>query len=252
MIRIYLTGRVVVEVDGEIVLRERQFRGRQERLCFAYLVSERARPVPREELAMVLWPEGAPPAWSTALSAIVSRLRSVMATAALEALDVSISKGFDQHQMRLPADTWVDVEAAAHAIDTAEGRLRMEDAKGAFGPATVAATIAKRPFLSGNEGAWAGRERERLERIRVRAQECLGAIWLASGEPELAVEAAAEALGVEPFRESSYRLLMRAHALAGNRAAGLRAYQDLRNQLASELGTDPSRETEAVYLELLE
>ncbi len=61
MIRIYLTGRIAVEVDGEIVLREAQFRGRQERLTFAYMVCARARTIPREELAMLLWPEGSPP-----------------------------------------------------------------------------------------------------------------------------------------------------------------------------------------------
>ena len=53
-VRIYLTGRVGLEVDGELVVHERQFRGRQERVAFAYLVSERGRPVTREELAEVL------------------------------------------------------------------------------------------------------------------------------------------------------------------------------------------------------
>ncbi|MDP3767480.1 MAG: bacterial transcriptional activator domain-containing protein, partial [Dehalococcoidia bacterium] len=60
-----------------------------------------------------------------------------------------------------------------------------------------------------------------------------------------------EALALDTYRERSHRLLMRAHAAAGNPAQGVRAYHDLRELLASRLGTDPSRETEAVYLELL-
>ncbi|MCH7698907.1 MAG: DNA-binding protein [Chloroflexi bacterium] len=251
MIRIYLTGRIAVEVEGEIVLREAQFRGRQERLAFAYMVCARARTIPREELAMLLWPEGSPPAWSTALSAVVSRLRTLLASDALSNEGVEITRGFGQHQMVLPPDTWVDLEAASYAIDAAEGALRAGEPKRAFGPATVAATIARRPFLSGDESAWARREREKLERQRVRALECQAEVWLANGEPPLAVEAAQEALTIEPFRESAYRLLMRSHALAGNRAEGVLAYHDLRSRLVSELGTDPSKETEAVYLELL-
>ena len=200
---------------------------------------------------MLLWPEGAPPAWSTALSAVVSRLRTQTGLGPLANADVTITGGFGQHQFVLPADVWVDLETAASAIDAAEGALRANDPKRAFGPATVAATIARRPFLSGDESAWAVRERTKLQRYRVRALECQAEVWLANGEPALAVEAAQDALSVEPFRESAHRLLMRAHALAGNRAEGLRAYQDLRGRLVTELGTDPSKETEAVYLELL-
>ena len=250
-VRIYLSGRVGLEIDGDLVLNERQFRGRQERLAFAHLVCERSRPVTREELAAVIWPGEMPPVWRTGLSAIVSRLRSLLARRELSALSVSISRGFGQYRLFLPADAWVDVEAAATAIDAAEAALRAGDPKRAFGPAVVAVTIARRPFLSGADGGWVSHEREKLERQRLRALECLSEIWLSTGEPALAVEAAAEALTVEPFRESSHRLLMRAHALAGNPAEALRSYHRLRERLVAELGTDPSAETEALYLELL-
>jgi len=56
-LRIYVTGRVAVEVDGQVVIDERQFRGKQGRLLFVYLVIERSRTVAKEELASVLWPD---------------------------------------------------------------------------------------------------------------------------------------------------------------------------------------------------
>jgi len=90
-----------------------------------------------------------------------------------------------------------------------------------------------------------------LQRIRVRALDCLAQALLASGDPSLAVEAVVEAPTVDPLRESSYRLLMQAHARGGNPAEAVRAYHHLRSLLADELGTDPSRETEAVVLEIL-
>jgi pentatricopeptide repeat protein len=62
---------------------------------------------------------------------------------------------------------------------------------------------------------------------------------------------AEEALRLEPFRESTYRTLMRAHAAAGNRAEALRVYQRCRDLLAEELGVDPSGETEGLYLGML-
>ena len=251
MLRIYLTGRVGVEADGELVVQERQFRGRQERVAFAYLVCERGRPVTRDELAEVLWPEGPAPAWQTGLSAVVSRLRSLAAGRELAARSVSISRGFGQYRLFLPGDTWVDVEGALHAVDAAEQALRNGDARAAFGPAAVASNIARRPFLSGVDGGWVAKEREKLLRARLRALECLAQVWLATNDPLLAIEAAEEALAVDPLRESSYRLLMRAHALAGNPAEAVQRYHRLGGLLRSELGTDPSPETEALYLELL-
>lgn len=143
------------------------------------------------------------------------------------------------------------LDAAVHAIDAAEVALRSGDLRRAFGPATVAATIAKRPFLSGDSGDWVEFQRRRLKRVRLRALECLARVWLANNEPLLAVEAATEALSLDPFRETSHQLLMRAHAAAGNPAEAVKSYHHLRALLAGELDTDPSQETEAIYMQLL-
>ena len=82
--------------------------------------------------------------------------------------------------------------------------------------------------------------------------DCLTEMRLSTGESSLAVESAIEAVALDPYRERSHRLLMRAHAQSGNRASALNAYHSLRLLLAEELGTVPSAETEAVYLGLLE
>lgn len=251
LIRVFLAGRVSLEVDSEVIIGERDFRARQERLAFAYLVLGRSRPVPRDELADALWGDDRPPAWPGALSAVVSRLRSLLAREPLPSLDASISGGFGQYQLHLPAGAWVDIEAAAEALDAAEGVLRMGDAPRAFGPSWLASTIAERPFLSDVAGPWVEQQRALLRRTRVRALECLARLWLVSGDAALAEDAAVRALTVEPLRESSYRLLMQAHALAGNPAEAVRAYHDLRVRLLNELGTDPSDETDAVYMKMI-
>lgn len=129
--------------------------------------------------------------------------------------------------------------------------MRADERRSAFGPATVALAISRRPFLSGVDGGWVSLERERLERLRVRALECLSRMWLLNDEPALAVETASEALTVDPLRESSHRLLMQAHVSAGNPGEAVKSYHHLRHLLVDELGTDPSSETEALYLKLV-
>ena len=48
-----------------------------------------------------------------------------------------------------------------------------------------------------------------------------------------------KAVALAPFRERGYRLLMEAHAAAGNRAEALQVYEQCRRLLADELGAYP-------------
>ncbi len=246
-LRIYLTGRVLVEDNGAILLDERRLMGRQGRLTFAYLAYERLRVVSRDELAEELWPGAVPPSWERSLSALISKLRALLAGLDGVALDGS----FGHYRLSLPADAWIDVEAAGEAIDHAESALRAKEPREARGWALVAYQISRRTFLMGEEGPWATLKRSGLRDVLVRAHECLSepSIWQA--EPEYAVKHAREAVALEPFRETGYQLLMRAHAAVGNRAEALRVYERCRNLLSEELGVPPSSQTEAVYLDIL-
>ena len=108
-VRIYLTGRLAIEVDGVIVVDERQLRGKQGRLVFAYLICERTRSVSREELATVVWPENMPLSWEGALSSLTSKLRAQLSTDLLVAQGVALSPGFRHYQVHLPSDVWIDI-----------------------------------------------------------------------------------------------------------------------------------------------
>ena len=251
-LRIYVTGRVSAEVDGQVVIDERGFRGKQGRLLFAYLVSERSRPVAKEEVASVLWPEDQSDTWEAALSALTSRLASLISSAGLEAQGMSFSRQFGQYQLRPPSDGWVDIEAGTSAIDRAEAAVRSGDARNALGPAAVAASIARRTFLPGVEGFWRESLQGKLDRQLIRALDCLGEMQLEIGEPQTALESALEAVKLDPYRERTHRALLRAYAANGNRAKAVAAYHEFRELLAAEVGTDPESETEALYLEILD
>ena len=250
-LRIYVTGRVAVEVDGRVVIDERQFRGKQGRLLFVYLVSERSRPVAKEELASVLWPDEQSESWEAALSALTSRLAALLSSDELEGQGLSFSRQLGQYQIRLSSDAWVDIEAGNSALDRAEAAVRAGDARNALGPAAVAASIARRPFLPGVEGFWRESLQGKLQRQLVRALDCLGEMQLEIGEPQTAVESALEALRLDPYRERTHRCLMRAYTATGNRAKALSTYHEFRQLLGEEIGTEPESETQALYVELL-
>lgn len=240
MLRLYLTGRVLAERDGHVI-DEKRLPGRQGPLALVYLSLERARPVPIDVLADAVWGESLPRAWETALSAIVSKLRS-----ALGPLRVGIATVSGRYQLTLPADAWLDVEAARVALDEAEGRVRAGRFRDAWGPGNVAASIANRPLLPGVDLEWIERARQDLRSVRVRALACLTSAALSNSEWPLAAQFARTQVELEPFRESGWQQLMRALAGAGNRAEALRAYAECSALLAKELNVGPSPATEAL------
>ena len=247
-LRLYLTGRVMAERDGRVV-DEKRLPGRQGPVALVFLALERARPVPIDELADAVWGEELPRAWETALSAIVSKLRTALSEVGLDA-HRSITTVSGRYQLTLPANTWVDVEAARVALVEAEGRVRASRFRDAWGPGNVAASIANRVLLAGVDAEWAERARQTLRSVRVRALSCLASAALANTEWPLAAQFARTQVELEPFRETGWQQLLRALAGAGNRAEALRAYAECRALLAKELGVPPSPETEAIVKEL--
>ncbi len=189
--RIQLCGPLLARVDGERV--DDRLPGRQARLLFAYLVLERRQPVGRDVLEEVLWDEEPPDAPESALSALLSRLRRLVAV-----------EGRSEVRLLLPADTWVDVEAATAAVHRAESAVAREDWRGAWGPARVAQHVCARPFLPGESAAWAARHRAALEEMLVRALELAGRSALSIGGSELntAERAARRLAELAPLRES--------------------------------------------------
>lgn len=248
-LRIYLTGRLAIECDGRL-LDQDAFTGRQPALVFVRLALPPGAAVSRDELCSLLWEEAPPKAWDTALNAIVSKLRVLLARAGLDKSRV-LPAALGCYQLNLPAGAWIDVDAAFDSLHAAEGLQKRGQHREAWAAAQVAYHILKRPFLPAETGVWATRKRESLATLHARACECLAECYIRNGEPSVAVDVARQAVEAQPFRETAYQVLMRAHAAAGNRAQALRAYESCRGWISEHLGASPSVDTEAVYLAIL-
>jgi DNA-binding SARP family transcriptional activator len=247
-LRLYLAGSTCIE-RGSALVPQSSFPGRQGRLAFAVLTTSRWEPISREALADAVWDGSTPPAWETALRAIVSKLRALLVGTGLEGDPIPAASGC--YRMTLPPEAWVDVEAAEDAVHRAEASLRLGDADACVGWALVAASVCARPFLPGEEGAFVDRWRERLRSVRIRALEARAGALLLRRQFELSARDAETALGLAPFHESALQLLMRAHVAAGNAAEALRAYERTRRLMADELGVDPSAESQALFAGIL-
>ena len=234
--RIQLCGRLVAEIAGRRI--DTDLPGRQGRILFAFLVVNRLRTASRDELVEAVWPGGR----DGGLSPLLSKLRRLVEL-----------EGRSRIRIVLPAEAWIDVDAAAEGLHRAETAVARRDWKAAWGPARVAQHVARRGFLPGEEAPWVSEERRRLEEIHTRSLELVAeaCVNIGGGELDTAERAARALVREQPFHETGWRLLMRVLDARGNRAEALKVYDELRAFLREELGTAPSGVTKALHGELL-
>lgn len=248
MPRIYLTGRVLLEAST-VTIDESGLGGRQGRLLLAYLVLERRRPAPMDELVDLLWPDRPPMAPEVSIRALVSRLRRCLQQVGFSGGALTTASGC--LQIHLGADAWIDFEAAMTAIDAAEGKLRAGNPAAAFPPAATASAISGRDFLPGEAVAWAVGKRSELRETRIRALEAMADVLCRLGQWSVAAKVGHDLVTLEPLRETAYAWLMRAQVGAGNRGEALLTYHRCRERLEQELGVAPSAALERLFMELL-
>ena len=95
-------------------------------------------------------------------------------------------------------------------------------------------------ILPGWYDDWVITERERIRQKLLHGLEALGRCFLAHHRPLYAIDAALQAIRIEPLRESAQHLLIDAHLAEGNVIEALRSYDAYAAMLRSELGIRPN------------
>lgn len=221
----------------------RDLPGAQGRLVLASLAAS-DDPIARPILADRIWGDRPPGAWDRHLSVVVSKLRRILARVEAETV-ISTSAG--AYSLRLADGSEVDIRSARRDAGRAERALAGGSPERALSLAEAARTIARREFLPGDDGTWVDAMRFELQQLLVRALEVVADAQRELGNLREALTSAEEVSDLEPFRETSYRRLMRLHLESGNRAEALLVYERCRKLLADELGVDPAPETHELY-----
>jgi DNA-binding SARP family transcriptional activator len=227
-LRVRVLGVLAVAVDGREVPAH-ELASRKGRTPLKLLLARRGAVVPADVLVEALW-AGRPPADPDAnLATLVSRLRAVLGPDAIAG---------DRQGWRFVAGTWAEVDLAEAGPGPGRRRARL-------------ALLGRGPFLADEPDAdWALPARREAERLAARRRLATDAA-LAVGDPERALAQARAATTADPLDEPAWRAVMLAHASAGEPAAALAAYEQLRHTLAEELGTDPAPETQSLHLTIL-
>jgi DNA-binding SARP family transcriptional activator len=219
---------------------------RRAKAVFKYLVIHRDRPVQKDTLMEVFWPDTGADAARNNLNVAVHALRRFLREAHAKVSHVVFRDGCYAIDPALPI--WVDGEeferlAAAGEEHERSGRL----------PEAVrdlhAAEVLYQGGLFDDEPyeEWMLEPRRELQDRYVGVLERLGELYRTVDDDRACIEVARKMLAVEPFREAAHRELMRCYAREGQQHLALRQYLDCARALEEALETQPGAKTVELY-----
>ena len=242
-----------VRVFGKLRLQSGQCRvdtfptRRAEELLAYLLIHQRARHS-REKLVDTLWPDAGLSNGRASLSTTLWRLRSVFDRLQLPAADY----------LQTDRD-WVSLEpVSALNCDHFDFEQQVLIAERATGDEArqkqflLAIELYRGSFCEGIYAEWCLRERERLERLYLRAQGQLMAGYMRQERYQEAISAGQLVLDKDQLREEVHRALMRCYWKLGRRTAAAQQFQRCANLLQQELQILPMPETIALYRGIVE
>lgn len=244
MISIALLGGFRFLMGGQPVTRFASPRVEQ---LFAYLLLHRGRLLPRDTVAEAFWGEAPQADALASLSTNLYRLRRALTRfpEAGDALKVTSSRVgiLDTAVVRLDADEF-ETEVRV-GLDTATPAPLNEQAL------LKADSLYTGPFLEGTYEDWAVSERERLEALHLQALEQLMLIYAGQRDAKRAIALGRRIIDLDPLRETAHRVLISLHLEQGRRWEAARQYVQFRSTMLSELGIEPSVETNLLWTECL-
>lgn len=240
--RVRFLGPLEVEAGGQVA----EIGGANLRVLLIRLALDAGRVVTTESLSRALWPDGAPGDPAHALQSLVSRLRRALPG---EQVLRSAPGGY---ALDVPSEV---VDATRFERLALEGRhsLRNGDVETAVRRLREALGLWRGEALADVAGApFAVPTAVRLNELRLAAVEDRVAadLELPAGDAHLVAELE-ELTAAHPLRERLRLLLVRALHTAGRHAEALVAYEEYRQLLADQLGSDPGPDLQEAHLAVL-
>ena len=228
MLRLRTFGGIALERDGRPL--EGPASQRRRLALLVYLAAAGDRPMPREKLIALLWPERDGERGRHSLSQLLYSLRADLGAGALVG-------GMDE----------VRLDPSRVGSDLTEFREAVAQRKW-----EVASELYRGPFLDGfflhdapGFEQWLEEERQRLARVAGRALEALAADASGSGNAAASVAAWRRRAALDPLDSRVALRLMESLAAGGDRGGALRHARLHAELLGSELEATPDSDVEA-------
>ncbi|MCC6174654.1 MAG: GAF domain-containing protein [Chloroflexi bacterium] len=247
-----ILGPLTIRRDGLPVPPE-QFARRRALTLLKILLIRYGKPVHREELMELLWPDGDPRSSNDLLHVAVHYLR--------RGLEPTPPAGRPSTFVLNNGDYYTFDTASPHRLDSHEflTALRLSEHHERQGHAAEALEACRRAIQTYTGDVledepysdWCALEREYLRESLLGLLRRVARLEGARGDFEAAAAAYRRALHVDPTLEEIHRELMEILRRAGRHGEALRQYQECRAALRRELGVAPMPATEALRQQIV-
>ena len=239
-------GPMDLTVAGQRVLRWNSLKART---VFQYLVLQMGRPVRREVLMELMWPDHTLASARNNLNAALYSLRSTLAQHGRDDQYILYQDGCYLPNPELT--WWIDRTEFLAAVQHAESARREGDSRRAIHVYLQAVRLYRGPlFEDDGDSDWYLPEQRRLTDLYLQALEGLTEMHIDLGDLGAAVQFGQLALSADQCCEAVHRLLMRCYALQHQQQLVSRQYQLCCTALRDELGVSPGADTVQLFRSL--
>jgi DNA-binding SARP family transcriptional activator len=239
----HILGPLELSVAGARVLRWSSLKARA---IFQYLLLHQDRPVRRDVLMELEWPEHSHNSARNNLNVALYNLRN---TLDVKSLDVQAILHKEGCYLLNPALTyWIDRNEFLSMIHDAQRARQAGGIQQAIDASRSAVQLYRGPLFEDDLACeWYLTERRNLKELYLQALEFLAATYCDLDQLLIAIEFGQQAINTDPCYEPGHRLLMRCYARQHQQQLVGRQYQLCTAALRDELGVSPAAETVQLF-----
>jgi DNA-binding SARP family transcriptional activator len=242
-IEAHVLGPLELSVAGARVPRWSSLKARA---IFQYLLIHQGRPVRREVLMELEWPEHSHNSARNNLNVALYSLRNTLDSKGLDTQAILHKEGC---YFLNPALTyWIDRDEFLSMIHDAQQARRSGGTRQAIDASRSAVQLYRGILFEDDlTGEWYLPERRHLQELYLQALEFLAATYCDLDQLLVAIEFGQQAISTDPCYEAVHRLLMRCYARQHQQQLVGRQYQLCTAALRDELGVTPATETVQLF-----
>jgi DNA-binding SARP family transcriptional activator len=251
---LYLLGDLRIEINNEPI---ENIPTDKARALLVYLALEGERPLHRDVLAEMFWPERPSGVGRANLRQAVGSLRSALGDR--NAPSPFIHARRDHIQLNTDENVWIDAVAVHDLLRTVRDHDHQpgDSCQECETSLVQVLDLFKGEFLAelslpSSQGfnEWAAIQREALHRQITTTMRLLVGLLEARGAYEEACRQARKLISHEPWSEGNHQILMRLLAIAGRRSQAMRQFRTCQRILFEEFDVAPSDETLALLQQI--
>lgn len=232
-------GPMELSVGGGRILKWSSLKARA---IFQYLLIHQGRPVRREVLMELEWPDHSHNSARNNLNVALYSLRNTLDKKGLPARTVVHKEGC--YLLNPSLTCWIDRNEFHSLIGDARRARREGSTQQAVDACRTAVQLYRGPLFEDDpSGEWYLPERRQLKELNLQAVEYLAQTYYDRDQLSMAVECGQHAISIDPCYEAAHRLLMRCYARQHQQQLVSRQYNLCVAALRDELEVSPDAET---------